>query len=98
MTIALALLLGALIGVLLGLLTGLFGVGGGFLINPALVMMLGVAMPIAVGTSLLIIVANSVAGVVSRLRPLSALVRLPRLRRGRLCTRRHHVAALIRRA
>lgn len=50
-----------------GLLTGLFGVGGGFLIIPALVIALGVAMPIAVGTSLLIIVANSTAGVISHL-------------------------------
>ena len=49
-------------GLLVGLLTGLFGVGGGFLIIPALVVMLGVEMPIAVGTSLVIIVANSVAG------------------------------------
>ena len=46
-----------------GLLTGLFGVGGGFLIIPALVLMLGVEMPIAVGTSLLIITANSAGGV-----------------------------------
>jgi uncharacterized membrane protein YfcA len=52
-------------GFLVGLLTGLFGVGGGFLIIPALVLMLGVEMPIAIGTSLLIIVVNSVAGVVS---------------------------------
>jgi uncharacterized membrane protein YfcA len=50
-----------------GLLTGLFGVGGGFLIIPALVITLGVWMPIAVGTSLLIIVANSTAGVISHL-------------------------------
>lgn len=48
-----------------GLLTGLFGVGGGFLIIPALVIMLGVEMPIAVGTSLLIITANSAAGIAS---------------------------------
>ncbi|MCX2933221.1 sulfite exporter TauE/SafE family protein [Mycobacterium sp. CVI_P3] len=54
-------------GLAVGLLTGLFGVGGGFLIIPALVLMLGVEMPIAVGTSLLIIVANSAAGVVSHL-------------------------------
>lgn len=54
-------------GFLVGLLTGLFGVGGGFLIIPALVVMLGVEMPIAVGTSLLIIVANSSAGVLSHL-------------------------------
>ena len=54
-------------GFLVGLLTGLFGVGGGFLIIPALVLMLGVEMPIAIGTSLLVIVANSAAGVVSHL-------------------------------
>lgn len=48
-------------GLIVGLLTGLFGVGGGFLIIPALVVMLGVEMPIAVGTSLVIIVANSTA-------------------------------------
>ncbi|MUL74682.1 sulfite exporter TauE/SafE family protein [Mycolicibacterium sp. CBMA 226] len=54
-------------GFLVGLLTGLFGVGGGFLIIPALVLMLGVEMPIAIGTSLLIIVANAVAGVLSHL-------------------------------
>lgn len=54
-------------GFVVGLLTGLFGVGGGFLIIPALVIALGVEMPIAVGTSLLIIAANSAAGVVSHL-------------------------------
>lgn len=54
-------------GLAVGFLTGLFGVGGGFLIIPALVLMLGVAMPVAVGTSLVIIVANSVAGLVSHL-------------------------------
>ncbi len=55
------------VGLVVGLLTGLFGVGGGFLIIPALVMMLGVEMSIAVGTSLLIIAANSAAGVLSHL-------------------------------
>ncbi len=54
-------------GLLVGLLTGLFGVGGGFLIIPALVVLLGVDMPIAIGTSLLIIVANSAAGILSHL-------------------------------
>lgn len=54
-------------GLLVGLLTGLFGVGGGFLIVPALVLMLGVEMPIAIGTSLVVIVANSAAGVISHL-------------------------------
>lgn len=44
--------LGALlIGSLVGVLTGMFGVGGGFLITPLLNIVLGVPMPIAVGTS-----------------------------------------------
>lgn len=54
-------------GLLVGLLTGLFGVGGGFLVIPALVMVLGVEMATAVGTSLLILTANSVAGIFSHL-------------------------------
>jgi uncharacterized membrane protein YfcA len=45
-----------------GFLTGLFGVGGGFLIVPALVVLLGLPMPAAVGTSLLVIALNSAAG------------------------------------
>ncbi len=53
-------------GSLVGLLTGFFGVGGGFVIVPALVLSLGFAMPEAVGTSLLIIAVN--AGVALALR------------------------------
>lgn len=52
----------ALVGLCVGTLTGLVGVGGGFLIVPALVGYGGVAMREAVGTSLLIITANCVAG------------------------------------
>lgn len=54
-------------GLLVGLLTGLFGVGGGFLIIPVLVVALGVEMSTAIGTSLLIIIANSVTGIFSHL-------------------------------
>jgi len=50
------------VGLAVGFLTGLFGVGGGFLIIPALVLLLGLPMPLAVGTSLAIIVINSAAG------------------------------------
>jgi uncharacterized membrane protein YfcA len=50
------------VGLAVGFLTGLFGVGGGFLIIPALVLLLGLPMPMAVGTSLAIIVINSTAG------------------------------------
>ncbi|MDP9394782.1 MAG: sulfite exporter TauE/SafE family protein, partial [Actinomycetota bacterium] len=49
-------------GIVVGFLTGLFGVGGGFLIIPALVLLLGLSMTTAVGTSLAIIVLNSIAG------------------------------------
>jgi uncharacterized protein len=50
-----------------GLLTGFFGVGGGFVIVPALVLALGFDMPIAVGTSLLVISVNSAAALGARL-------------------------------
>lgn len=43
------------VGLLVGVLTGFFGVGGGFLIVPALAVILGLQMPVAVGTSLLVI-------------------------------------------
>jgi len=46
-------------GSVVGLLTGFFGVGGGFVIVPALVLTLGFAMPEAVGTSLVVIAINA---------------------------------------
>jgi uncharacterized membrane protein YfcA len=49
-------------GLLVGVLTGLVGVGGGFLIVPALVLFGGLSMRLAVGTSLLIIATKSAAG------------------------------------
>lgn len=51
-----------LIGLLVGLLTGVLGAGGGFLIVPALVLLAGVDMKRAVGTSLLLITVNSFIG------------------------------------
>jgi uncharacterized membrane protein YfcA len=45
-----------------GIFTGLVGAGGGFLIVPALTLWAGLSMPVAVGTSLLIIVMKSLAG------------------------------------
>jgi len=50
-----------------GLLTGFFGVGGGFVIVPALVLALGFEMPTAIGTSLLVISVNSTAALAARL-------------------------------
>ena len=40
------------LGFTVGLLTGLFGVGGGFLLTPALKVIFGVPYPIAVGSDL----------------------------------------------
>lgn len=51
-------------GLTVGVITGFVGVGGGFLIVPALVLLAGLSLPIAVGTSLLIIVIKSAAGFV----------------------------------
>jgi uncharacterized membrane protein YfcA len=53
-------------GLVVGFLTGFFGVGGGFVIVPALVMAMGFEMPIAVGTSLLVIAINSAAALAAR--------------------------------
>ncbi len=49
-------------GVIVGLATGFLGAGGGFLIIPALVLILKMSMKKAVGTSLLIIALNSLIG------------------------------------
>lgn len=50
-----------------GFLTGLFGVGGGFLVVPALTLLLGFAMPQAIGTSLLVVSINSVTALAVRM-------------------------------
>ncbi|MEV0132163.1 sulfite exporter TauE/SafE family protein [Dactylosporangium sp. NPDC050688] len=49
-------------GVVVGLVTGLVGAGGGFLVVPALALLGGLAMPVAVGTSLVVIAMKSFAG------------------------------------
>ena len=56
-----------LTGAGVGLLTGFLGVGGGFLIVPALVMLVGLSMRQAVGTSLVVIAMNSLAGFLGHL-------------------------------
>ena len=60
----LILVLGA--GTAVGFLTGLFGVGGGFIIVPALTLALKLPMPEAIGTSLLVIVINSTTALSAR--------------------------------
>lgn len=59
-------------GLGVGVVTGLVGVGGGFLIVPALVVLVGLPMRDAVGTSLVVIAANSAVGFVKYLSVLDA--------------------------
>lgn len=54
-------------GLGVGILTGFVGVGGGFLIIPALVLLGGLPMKEAIGTSLVIITLNSVSGLLGYL-------------------------------
>ena len=54
-------------GLAVGVLTGFLGVGGGFLVVPALVLFAGLPMRLAVGTSLLVIAVNSAAGFVGHI-------------------------------
>jgi uncharacterized membrane protein YfcA len=56
-----------LVGIGVGFLTGFFGVGGGFLIVPALVLVLGLPMHLAVGTSLVAISLNALWGFIGNL-------------------------------
>lgn len=56
-----------LVGGAVGLLTGFLGVGGGFLVVPALMTFVGLKVRDAVGTSLLVIALNSAAGFVGHL-------------------------------
>jgi uncharacterized membrane protein YfcA len=55
----------AAVGLATGILTGLFGVGGGFIIVPALVTFSGMGLQRAVGTSMLVIALVSLSGIVS---------------------------------
>jgi len=59
-----------------GVLTGFLGVGGGFLIVPALVMLIGLPMPVAIGTSLIVIAMNSLAGLLGHLTGAAIDIRL----------------------
>jgi uncharacterized membrane protein YfcA len=67
----------AVVGLCTGVLSGLFGVGGGFVIVPALVLIGGMAIHRAVATSLVVITLVSASGVTSYLaagRPLALIL------------------------
>ena len=55
------------LGLTVGLVTGLVGAGGGFLVVPALALLGGLSMPVAVGTALVVIAMNSFAGLAGHL-------------------------------
>lgn len=57
---------GSAIALFVGFLTGIFGVGGGFLITPAMMILLGIPGNIAVGTGLAIMLVNSSWGMFKR--------------------------------
>jgi uncharacterized membrane protein YfcA len=61
-----ALVRGIVVGLPIGVLTGLFGVGGGFVVVPTLVLVLGLDMTAAVGTSLLVIGFNAAVALLVR--------------------------------
>ncbi len=56
------------LGLAIGVLTGLFGVGGGFLLNPLMIVLLGIHESVVVGTSLCFMVGTGAAGVSRHLR------------------------------
>ena len=53
-------------GLVVGFMTGFFGVGGGFVIVPALTLALGISMPQAIATSLVVISINSAGALLAR--------------------------------
>ncbi len=56
------------IGLLMGLTAGLFGVGGGVVLVPALVLLVGVGDLLAKGTSLLVMVPTTISGTIASVR------------------------------
>ena len=53
-------------GLLVGFLTGAFGVGGGFVVVPAMTLVLGLSMPVAIGTSLVVVAGNAAVALAIR--------------------------------
>ncbi len=55
-------LLAGLIGLIGGVTSGLFGVGGGIVMVPAMMLLMGVSIKTAIGTSLVVIVPTAIIG------------------------------------
>ncbi|QFY41782.1 sulfite exporter TauE/SafE family protein [Candidatus Methylospira mobilis] len=56
-------------GFWVGVITGMVGVGAGFLIVPVLTMLVGLPMPAAIGTSLMVLTMNALAGFAGHFAP-----------------------------
>jgi uncharacterized membrane protein YfcA len=56
---------GLAVGSLVGFLTGLLGIGGGFITVPALMLLLGLPIGLAIGSSLVVAIVNSLAGIIA---------------------------------
>ena len=59
-------MISGIIALVVGLLTGIFGVGGGFLMTPALIILVAIPGTVAVGTGLVNFFANSTLGIIKR--------------------------------
>ncbi len=59
-------LFSAVVGLATGVLAGMFGIGGGLLVNPVLIAVVGVPAPVAVGTGVCQIIGASTSGILSR--------------------------------
>lgn len=63
----------SLVGFTVGVFTGLVGAGGGFMILPALVLLGGLPMKVAIGTDLIIIAAKSLLGFVGEMQAVEGI-------------------------
>jgi len=60
--------LAAVVGIVTGVLSGLLGIGGGIVMVPAMVLVLGLTQHLAQGTSLAVIIPTALAGSMAHLR------------------------------
>jgi len=75
LTVAMALLL-VLVGVLTGTLAGLLGIGGGVIMVPAMIVILGMAPVVAKGTSVAVIVPTAIMGTIRNRKKSNADIRV----------------------